>query len=67
MPIAAVQLPPKTLRDAQQTLSFQCKCGCEFFRVDVEIYADSTWAPILSCISCGQICEPSEPLTNGPH
>lgn len=65
--ISSLQLPPKKIPDAKQTLSFQCKCGCDFFRVDVEIYADYGWASVLSCIACGQICEPTEPLTNGPH
>jgi hypothetical protein len=65
--VPALQTPVKTLREPRSTLAFQCKCGSEFFRVDVEIYADYGWAPILSCVACGQICEPTEPLTNGPH
>lgn len=67
MIVPAVKQPEKELREPRRVLAYQCKCGCEFFRVDVEIYADYGWAQVLSCISCGQINEPTEPMTNGPH
>lgn len=57
----------KRLRDPEQAFTFQCKCGCELFRVDTEVYADYRWAAIMSCAACGQVCVPTEPITNGPH
>lgn len=67
MIVPALKLPPKVLREPKRALTYQCKCGCELFRVDVEIYEDHSWASVISCVACGQINEPSEPLTNGPH
>lgn len=67
VPAAGLGDEQKVLREPQRVFAFQCKCGCEFFRVDVEVYADFGWSPIISCIGCGQVCTPTEPLTNGPH
>lgn len=67
VPAALLQEEKKRLLDAQRTLEFQCKCGCAMFYVDVEIYADFSWAPVMSCVACKAICVPTEPLTNGPH
>lgn len=50
-----------------RALTFQCKCGCESFRVEVEIYADHSWATVISCVACASIVTPTEPMTNGPH
>jgi hypothetical protein len=67
--IPSAKLPDdqKTLRDPVRALAFQCMCGCDLFRVDVEIYADHSWASVLSCAACGHIRTPTEPITNGPH
>lgn len=57
----------KLLRQPQRTLSFLCKCGCDMFHVDVEMYADYSWMPVIVCAACKQINTITEPMTNGPH
>lgn len=67
MKVPAVAVKKKTIPDATRTLAFSCHCGCELFRVDVETYADHSWRALIVCAACGQWCEPTEPMTNGPH
>jgi len=57
----------KELREPSRTLAFECKCGCDLFRVEVDTYANGTWAAVILCAACGKSVCPTEPITNGPH
>ena len=53
--------------EPKRTLSFECKCGCDLFRLDVCITEQHDWYTLLLCAACGKACLPTEPITNGPH
>jgi hypothetical protein len=67
--IASATLAPEAAPaiEPQRVLSFECKCGCDMFRVNVLTNIDHSWFVQIECAACGTSCVPTEPITNGPH
>lgn len=67
--IDGAALDPATFATCKpvNTLNFVCKCGCDMFRVEVDVFADGSFAKALLCVGCQTPCVVTEPMTNGPH
>lgn len=67
IPACSVSGLPEASSEPVRTLEFQCKCGCDLFRIEVEVYADGCYSQMLVCSTCGQDNVVTAPITNGPH